>query len=319
VELLFILIVFLSLFLAFEFRVRKPDQLALFEKKGNIFSRKGKFYPRHFTLIIPLSNFSYNLEITGEAKGKLKLKIKLILSVTPDKNNLGTLVQTGGWSKNTVQNASNEINNQLNYIIQEFTEKHDIDEISQEKLTNYLKSTLETSSKQFGLQVVTITVQNMEAENNAIAEAIRDRETARILEATESVKQNSRIASFRAKSEADEKIANYEHQLEIKKLELIKIEDEREAKVNHERVKEELKNQKLRLEIEKEELNLLASHPELLILSPQAARLAEASRSLKNAKTVVSLSGNDFIENNSIGKLLQETLTKITNNLNSSK
>ncbi len=44
----------------------------------------------------------------------------------------------------------------------------------------------------------------------------------------------------------------------------------------------------MRLAFEKEELEVLKSSPELLMLTPQAARLAEASQNLKNARTVIS-------------------------------
>jgi len=40
-------------------------------------------------------------------------------------------------------------------------------------------------------------------------------------------------------------------------------------------------------------LAMLKSSPELLLLSPQAARLAEASQDLKNARIVVSLGSPD--------------------------
>lgn len=318
-EFLFIFLFILVLFLIFEIRIKKPDQLALFEKKGNIFLRKGKFYPRHLTLILSSSVYSYSLDIYSEAKGKLKIKTTLTLSVAPDKKDLSTLIQTGGWNENTVLNASKEINNQLNSFVQTLTEKQDIEDISPEKLINSLKENLVNNSNKLGLQVVSIGIQNIEPENIAIADAIRNRETARVLEETEAVKQNSRISSFKSKTEADDKIAKYEHQLEIMKLELKKIEDEKESILNHERVKEELKNKKLRLELEKEELSLLASHPELLVLSPQVARLADASRNLKNAKTVVSLSGKELADENPLGNLLQETIGKLTNNLKSSK
>ena len=49
----------------------------------------------------------------------------------------------------------------------------------------------------------------------------------------------------------------------------------------------------MRLAFEREELEVLKSSPELLMLTPQAARLAEASQSLKNARTVISLSPQD--------------------------
>jgi hypothetical protein len=49
----------------------------------------------------------------------------------------------------------------------------------------------------------------------------------------------------------------------------------------------------MQLDFEKDEMRLLKESPELLLLTPQAARLAEASQSLRNARTVVSLSPGD--------------------------
>ena len=51
---------------------------------------------------------------------------------------------------------------------------------------------------------------------------------------------------------------------------------------------------RLRLAFEREELEVLKSSPELLMLTPQAARLAEASQTLKNARTIVSLTPQDL-------------------------
>jgi len=73
------------------------------------------------------------------------------------------------------------------------------------------------------------------------------------------------------------------------------------------RVDEELKQSRKKLELDKEELDVLRSSPELLMLTPQAARLAEASQGLKNARTIVSLSPQDL----SHGSELLGTLQKI--------
>ncbi len=50
----------------------------------------------------------------------------------------------------------------------------------------------------------------------------------------------------------------------------------------------------MRLAFEKEELEVLKSSPELLMLTPQAARLAEASQNLKNARTIVSFTPQEL-------------------------
>ena len=49
----------------------------------------------------------------------------------------------------------------------------------------------------------------------------------------------------------------------------------------------------MKLDFDREEMKLLKENPQLLLLTPQAARLAEASQTLKNARTVVSLAPGD--------------------------
>jgi len=75
---------------------------------------------------------------------------------------------------------------------------------------------------------------------------------------------------------------------------LKKAQMEKESALADSRVEDELKRSRLRLKFDKEELELLKQSPELLMLTPQAARLAEASQGLKNARTVVSLSPGDL-------------------------
>ena len=59
---------------------------------------------------------------------------------------------------------------------------------------------------------------------------------------------------------------------------------------------------------------MLKNNPELLLLSPQAAKLAEASQSLKNARTVVNLSGNELSQGSDLLSLFQNFLEKTFNN-----
>ena len=86
----------------------------------------------------------------------------------------------------------------------------------------------------------------------------------------------------------------------MKRYDLKKVELEREAALAETRTTHELKLKSKQLEFEKEELRLLKESPELLLLTPQAARLAEASQSLKNARTVVSLSPGDGAQGNEL-------------------
>jgi hypothetical protein len=66
----------------------------------------------------------------------------------------------------------------------------------------------------------------------------------------------------------------------------------------------------MRLSFEREELEVLTSSPELLMLTPQAARLAEASQILKNARTVISLTPQDLAHSSEFLTLFQNLLQK---------
>ena len=59
---------------------------------------------------------------------------------------------------------------------------------------------------------------------------------------------------------------------------------------------------------------MLKNSPELLMLTPQAARLAEASQSLKNAKTIVTLSPNDISKGSELINMFQQFLLTAVNN-----
>jgi hypothetical protein len=80
-----------------------------------------------------------------------------------------------------------------------------------------------------------------------------------------------------------------EHSLELKKAALKKELLAQESALAQQRLEDDLARNRLRLAFEREELEVLKSSPELLMLTPQAARLAEASQNLKSARTVVSL------------------------------
>ncbi len=114
----------------------------------------------------------------------------------------------------------------------------------------------------------------------------------------------------KAKLEADEEIAKMENALELKKYDLKKSEQAKESELAQKNIEDELKRKKLLLEYDSAELDLLRSNPELLMLSPQAARLAEASQSLKNAKTIVSLSPNDISQGIDLIGMFQKYLER---------
>ena len=49
-------------FVLFEYRIRKPDVLLLYESKGQIGLRQGLIYPRHFSL--PLERTTHPVRLT---------------------------------------------------------------------------------------------------------------------------------------------------------------------------------------------------------------------------------------------------------------
>jgi hypothetical protein len=168
-----------------------------------------------------------------------------------------------------------------------------------------------------GLEILSLTIQSVEPTDKKISEAIRQKELSRILEETEKNNQRVRIQTAQLKLKADEEIMRYEHELEINRLKLKEIEEEREAALALKKIGEQVKRDKIRLELEKEEMSMFKENPELLLLTPQVARLAEASQNLKNARTVISL--GDFENGSQLAEALKNFLGGLLNALQEKK
>jgi hypothetical protein len=293
---------------AYEYRLRKPDQLVLYEADGTIRLLRRAFYPRHFSLALPGTTHQMELKIDGVARGSVQIRTTVVATVAPSRDNLASLVRVGGWKRDAVIKAAREFETVIQGIVKEFTERYLIEELSSEKMSEHLSANVNVRAPQFGLELVSLTVQSVDATDLEIAEAIRRRESARIIEHTELLHQKARVAAARAKLEADEQIALLEHDLELKKYDLRRAELEQEAVLAEKRTGDELKRSRMNLAFESEELALLKSNPELLLLSPQAARLAEASQNLKNARTIVSLWSPDAERESGLSGLLQRFL-----------
>ncbi len=296
-----------------EYAIKKPDQIVLYEKNNQILIRKGKFYPRHFSMAIQGTTHSALLKIESEAKGKITLNVKVAVTVAACRNHISELIKVGGWDKNAITNTSKELEIIIQGLVREFTEKYEIEELTSEKLSNHLNNELNNKIQKLGLEIVTITVQSIEPSDDEIANAMRQQESARIKEENEKAVQKSRISAEKIRIEANEQIALSEHELEMKKKELKKAEEEKEAELANFRTEEELKRKKLNIELEREEVKVLKDNPELLMLSPQAAKLAEASQNLKNAKTVVSISPNDLEKGSNLINMFGEMLQSVFN------
>ncbi len=279
-----------------EYRIRKPDILLLYESNGQIGIRKGLIYPRHFSL--PLERTTYPIRLTIEATtlGNLEVRIKLVGSVAPSLDHIQSLIRIGGWNQDVVAHAAEEAQVMLQGLVKEYTEQCEIHALLSTGILNYLDERSALIQEKFGVELISLAVQSLESVDPEISDALRQQEQARLLEQTERLNHQARSAAAKAKFQADEEISQMEHALELKKSQLKEKLFERESALTHQKLEDELKRNRLRLAFEKEELEVLKSSPELLMLTPQAARLAEASQNLKNARTIVSLTPQEVAQ-----------------------
>jgi hypothetical protein len=238
-------------------------------------------------------------------------KIKIAITVVPSLDNLPALIRVGGWSAEAVAQAAKELIVKMDSSVREFSGKHAVEEFSSELLAKRLMERLGDNEKTLGLEIISVNVLSAEPVDEKISEAIRQSEAARILEQTEITNQKARVAVAKAKRDADEKIAQLEHELELKKIELKQISEEKEAQLSRLRVEEELFLKTKQMEVDQKEIELLTKNPEVLMLTPQLARLAEASQSLRNARTIVSLSGHEMKEGEQLIGLFKNLLLNL--------
>jgi hypothetical protein len=293
----------------FEYRLRQPDMLVLYEANGKISLRSGLLYPRHFSLPIKRTTCPIQLTVEATAAGNLGVNVKLVGSVAPAMENIQKLVRVGGWSSEAIVRAAEETSIRLEGLVKEYAEQAEIRALSSSKLVAYLNERSPQFKEQFGVELISLAVHSMEPADAEIADALRQQEQARLLEQTERLNNQARVSAAKAKYQADEEIAEMEQTLELKKAGLKKALLEQENALAQKRLEDELSRSRLRLAFEKEELEILKNNPELLVLTPQAARLAEASQGLKNARTVISLSPQD-LAGSELFDLFQKMLNK---------
>jgi hypothetical protein len=305
-----VLIVVAVLLAVFEYRLRQPDMLVLHESNGKIALRSGLLYPRHFSLPIRRTTCPIQLTVEATAAGNLGVNIKLVGSVAPAMDNIQMLVRVGGWSSEAIARAAEEVSIRLEGLVKEYAEKSEIRALSSSGLVAYLNECAGQFKEKFGVELISLAVHSMEPADPEIADALRQQEQARLLEQTERLNNQARVSAAKAKYQADEEIAEMEHTLELKKSGLKKTLLEQDNLLAQKRLEDELTRSRLRLAFEKEELEILKNNPELLVLTPQAARLAEASQGLKNARTVISISPQDLAPGSELINLFQNLLNK---------
>jgi hypothetical protein len=303
-----VVVVGCALIALFEYRIHQPDVLILYESKGRIGVRKGLVYPRHFSLPLKRTTCQIQMTVEATAAGNLGVHVKLLGSVAPSPEYLQSLIRVGGWNSEAVARAADESQVLLQELVKECTEHAEIHALSSSGILNYLNERSALINEKFGIELISLSVQSLEPTDPAIADALRQQEQARLLEQTEHLNHQARTAAAKAKYQADEEIAEMEHTLELKKAELKKILLEKEAALAQQRLEDELIRNRMRLEFEREELEVLKSSPELLMLTPQAARLAEASQNLKNARTVISLAPQELAHGPELLSLFQALL-----------
>lgn len=294
----------------FEYRVRQPDVIVLYESQGRIGVRKGLLYPRHFSL--PLRRTTYPLQLTVEAAavGNLLVRVKLVGSAAPSVEHIQSLIRVGGWDSEAMVHAVDQVRILLQGLVKEYTERSEIHAISSPAILQHLDEHLRLTEEKFGIELISLAVQSLEPVDSKIADALRQQEEARLLERTEQLNHQARVVAAKAKYKADEEIAEMEHTLELKKAELKKAQFKSDAELARQRIEDELTRNRQRLAFEKEELEVLRSSPELLMLTPQAARLAEASQSLKNARTIISLTPQELANSSVLFTLFRDLLQK---------
>jgi hypothetical protein len=294
----------------FEYRIRQPDFLVLYESKGRISLRTGLLYPRHFSLPLQRTTCPIQLTVEATAAGNLGVRVKLVGSVAPSLEHLPSLIRVGGWNRDAVMRATDEVQVLLQGLVKEYTERSGINTLSSANILNYLNERSAVVKDKFGVELISLAIQSLDPTDPEIADALRQQEQARLLEQTEHLNQQARVAAAKAKAQADEKIAQMEHTLDLKKAGLKQSLLEKESALSHQNLSDELVRNRMRLAFEIEELEVLKRSPELLMLTPQAARLAEASQNLKNARTVISLTPQDSAHGSELLNLFQDLLQR---------
>jgi hypothetical protein len=305
-----IILVALILAALSEYRFRQPDVLVLYESQDRIGLRKGLVYPRHFSLTLKRTTSPIQLTVEATAKGNMAVRVKLVGSVAPAVENISSLIRVGGWDRDAVAHAASEAQVFVEGLVKEYAEHEEIQTLSSTGILSYLNDRSTLMTDRFGLELISLTVQSLEPTDPEIADALRQQQQASLLEETERLNHQARVAAARAKYQADEEIAEREHTLELKKAGLKQALLEKESELARQRLEDELVRNRMRLAFEKEGLEVLRNSPELLMLTPQAARLAEASQSLKNAHTVISVGSQELDHASELYSLFQSLLQK---------
>jgi hypothetical protein len=151
-------IIILLIAAAFEYRIRKPDFIVLCETKDGLGVRKGRFYPRHFSLLLQRTTHSFQLTVDATAKGNIDIKVKLAATIAASIGHLTELIRVGGWSTEAVALAAKELETVLQGFVKGFTEQFEIEELSSQKIHDYLHKEIPISKAAMGIEVISLTI-----------------------------------------------------------------------------------------------------------------------------------------------------------------
>jgi hypothetical protein len=121
-----------------EYRIRQPDILVLQESNGRISLRKGLIYPRHFSLALQRTICPIQLTVEAAAAGNLGVRVKLVGSVAPSLEHIQSLIRVGGWNRDAIARATDEVQVLLQGLVKEYTEHSGINALSSANILNYL-------------------------------------------------------------------------------------------------------------------------------------------------------------------------------------
>ncbi len=150
----------------FEYRVRQPDMLVLYESKGKIALRSGLMYPRHFSLPLKRTTSPIHLTVEATAVGNLGVNVKLVGSVAPDLDNVQALIRVGGWNSEAASRAAEETGILLEGLVKEYAEHAEINALSSTGLMEYLNKRSDLFKERFGVELISLAVQSLDPTNS---------------------------------------------------------------------------------------------------------------------------------------------------------
>jgi len=283
-----VLLIFMGL--VFMVQRKRPDQLVLREKRGTVVRWTYAFYPKQICLSLPNTVQSFLTEIRTLGRGKIEVLVKVNVSFYADAANLENLTRVGGWSPTALKNVEKELTTTLTGLVGSVVENLEITEIQRETISQAVLEKLKPVAENSGVRISALTIISADPVDPKITDALKKLEEARLQEITDRTLQAARTLQAELKAQADQKIAQAEHEVALKKLALQKIREAEAAELALATVKQQNERRKLELEIEKKEVEIFVQNPALLLLAPQLTRLTEASQQLKNAGTIVTFS-----------------------------